>query len=146
MKKIPASNWKPGIGSYDFSKGLWRVRVFAFRKITNDVFSSDDADKIAEIVHYGNEVLIHGAVQKFIHGNRDADRRIMGAAKNVTDPKLLQLFHGAWIFCFFTKDAPQKVALADSAYVLACAGDDGNRCVTMVPHFFQSLTKRAVII
>lgn len=116
--------------------------------VSDNIFAGNDTDETIEVIYNGDEVLVHGIVQQFFHGDGDADRRVAVFAENVADVQMLHGTHGTALLRVgvIGEKSPEKITLADCAYVLSVTGDDGDGGITMVPHFLQSLTKCEVII
>lgn len=139
---------RPPAGLYDLPQRLRLRRVLALRKIADDVLAGDDAGEVAQIVYHGDEVLVHGALQKRLHADSDADGRIVVAPEDVPDPQLFHVLHGIGrqVFTVLGEQAPEKVPLTDRADVCSLPADDRDGGVAVVPHLFQSLAEGAVVI
>ena len=133
---------------YDFLQKRFFRDLLSFRKIADDVLSRDDADKTAAVVHHGDKILVHGAGEKFFHADGDADGEVLGFPENVPYLELLQILHGAGplALSLVSDEPPEEIPLADGADVLSVPADDGDGGVAMVPHLFQSLPERVVVI
>ena len=119
--------------SDDLTQGMGAVGFVPIGKITDNVLAGDDADETVKIIDYGNEVLIHGVLEQFFHADSDPYRGIAVAANNVA---YMQLFHGAHGTRLLKIGIVRKEP----------PGDDRDGRITMMPHFFQSLTEGEVII
>ena len=78
----------------------------------------------------------------------DADGEVLGFPENVPYLELLQILHGAGplALSLVSDEPPEEIPLADGADVLSVPADDGDGGVAMVPHLFQSLPERVVVI
>jgi len=84
-------------------------------------------------------------VQQLVQGGGDADGWVF--PENVPDAEPLQLFDGAWARGVLVgEEPPEKIPLADGAYVPAFAVDDRHGTAAMVPELFQALAHRAVVV
>ena len=119
-----------------------------FCKITNDVLAGHDADECPQIVHHRDKVLVHGTLEKIIHGNGDTYRGVCILPEEVLDVELLRILHGAdgSVGGVGVQQPPEKVSLADRTDVLAAAGDHGNGGVTVSVHFFKTLADGVIVI
>ena len=119
-----------------------------FCQITNDLFSGDQADKDTCVIHHGDKILIHGAGEQFFHGCGDADTGISVRMEDLPHGKGFQIPHGALENggMFGIEQPPEEIALADSADVPTVPGDDRDDLITVVAHFFQSLSEGTVVI
>ena len=135
-------------GSYDFAQQRRFHGGALIGKIPDDVLAGHDADKAVGIIHHGNEVLVHGTVEQFFHGDGDADRGIVVSPQNVPDLQLFQRFHGAERLRFraFIQKAPEEVTFTDSPNVPPVPGDDRDGSVAVMVHFFQALTEGTVVV
>jgi len=133
---------------YDLPQGTGALCGLCSREIPKDVLSGDDAGKIAQVIHHGNKILVHGTVYKFFHTDGDGNGGIIVVPQDIPHPQLLQILHGTGkgVILPLIQEAPEKVALADGADIMAAPGDDRSGCVSMVPHLFQPLAEGAVII
>lgn len=118
------------------------------RKVADDILSDDDADKVFQIIDHGDEILMSGAFQQFIHGDGDTDRGIGVLTEDIPDPQLLHVFHGVYSDGLRSglQKMPEKVSFADSSDVFAASGDYGDGGVAIPAHFFKSLPEGIVII
>ena len=114
--------------------------------MADDVLAGDDADETAHVIHDRDEVLIHCAVQQFIHRDGDAHGRVSSILKDISHPKLFQLLHRAAPALLLTEKPPEEIPLADSAHVLPGAGDHRDGRVAVVTHFFQTLAEGVVVV
>lgn len=128
---------------YDFPESR-RDSLFLCQT-ADDVLTGDDADEAVQIVHYGNEVVPDDGIQQLINGSGDADGGIF--PEDIPDVEPLQLFHGAGTGGSLVRQKPpEEISLADGAYVLAFAVDNGDGAAAMVPELFQTLADGVVVI
>jgi hypothetical protein len=68
--------------------------------------------------------------------------------KDLPHGKMFQIPHGALEngALLGAEQPPEKIALADSAYVPTLPGNDRDDLITVVAHFFQSLSEGTVVI
>ena len=88
------------------------------------------------VVHHGDKILIHGAVQQFFHGDSDWHGRVAPRLKNILNLDVLQVLHIQGIHC---QNLPEEIPLADGSQITPLSVDDRNGSIAMVPHFLQAL-------
>ena len=139
----------PGAFSvYDFLQERRNRLILLLGEIADDVFSGNNAGEISKIVHHRDKILIHGVAEQLFHTDGDPNGGIVVSTKKVTDVQLFQVLHGTDLprLGVVGENLPEEIALADGAYILAAAGDDGNCRIAVVPHLFQSLAEGVVIV
>lgn len=130
-------------GLYNFPKG--RRGFFFLREAADNILPGDNADKAVQIVYHRNEIVADDVVQQLIQGGGNTDRGVF--PQNIPDMEPFQFLNGTGTRgALVRQEPPEKISLADSAYVLAFAVDDGNSTAAMMAEFFQALAHRVIVI
>lgn len=144
QKCRPPGEGRPfGCRLHDFSEG--GLGLLLLGETPDDVLPGDDADEAVEIVHHRDKILADDGVQQLVHGGGDADGGVF--PEDVPDVEPFQLLHGAGTRgAFVRQKPPEEIPLADGAYILALAVDDGDGAAAVMPELFQALAYGVVVV
>ena len=112
--------------------------LFLFCKVFDNIAACDEADKSAEIIDDGDEILIDRFGKQILHRGVDLDG---GNARGDERIDLFLLGH-LHIGKAFIEDPPEKIALADRADIIAVLVDNGDLGVAACPHSLKPLSQR----
>ena len=118
-------------------------------EVLNDRTAGDDAYELVTVINDRNEVCLHRTENEIVNGRTYLAGRILrGEREHIREDKILKVLDGHRVrFAALTLDyEPEKIALADRAYIGAVMLEYGDRRVLALMHLLESLADSEVAV